>query len=174
MPYPNQKTIHVKKTIDSVNGYMQINNTSWLNAFKSLSKSSFGLYLYLSRFTHKNGQTWNLSRVDAMNELSICSRTYDYAVAELKEKGYLKQVKGNLYELDVDNIPNAINCDFDMDTQDIANKDENNCSIISNNITREEIINKEIKENNSPLDTSEDFEDWWFRKYCNDSQIFNK
>lgn len=99
---PNQKTIRVHK--DSYNGgYLTIGTEEWQEAFKSLKRITFGVYLYLSG--NANGFELTLSRRDVMDRLGVSKDTYLRAVKELEEKGYLAHKSGpvwNFYTTPVD------------------------------------------------------------------------
>ena len=88
---PNQKIIRVHK--DSYNGsYLTIGTEEWQEAFKSLKRITFGVYLYLSG--NANGFELTLSRRDVMDRLGVSKDTYLRAVKELEEKGYLTHKNG--------------------------------------------------------------------------------
>ena len=99
---PNQKIIIVHK--DSYNGsYLTIGTEEWQEAFKSLKRITFGVYLYLSG--NANGFELTLSRRDVMDKLGVSKDTYLRAVKELEEKGYLTHKNGpvwNFYTTPVD------------------------------------------------------------------------
>lgn len=99
---PNQKIIRVHK--DSYNGsYLTIGTEEWQEAFKSLKRITFGVYLYLSG--NANGFELTLSRRDVMDRLGVSKDTYLRAVKELEEKGYLTHKNGpiwNFYATPVD------------------------------------------------------------------------
>lgn len=99
---PNQKIIRVHK--DSYNGsYLTIGTEEWQEAFKSLKRITFGVYLYLSG--NANGFELTLSRRDVMDRLGVSKDTYLRAVKELEEKGYLTHKNGpvwNFYTTPVD------------------------------------------------------------------------
>ena len=99
---PNQKIIRVHK--DSYDGgYLTIGTEEWQEAFKSLKRITFGVYLYLSG--NANGFELTLSRRDVMNRLGVSKDTYLRAVKELEEKGYLTHKNGpvwNFYTTPVD------------------------------------------------------------------------
>lgn len=99
---PNQKVIRIHK--DSYNGgYLTIGTEEWQEAFKSLKRITFGVYLYLSG--NANGFELTLSRRDVMDRLGVSKDTYLRAVKELEEKGYLAHKNGpvwNFYTTPVD------------------------------------------------------------------------
>jgi len=99
---PNQKVIRIHK--DSYNGsYLTIGTEEWQEAFKSLKRITFGVYLYLSG--NASGFELTLSRRDVMDRLGVSKDTYLRAVKELEEKGYLAHKNGpvwNFYTTPVD------------------------------------------------------------------------
>lgn len=99
---PNQKVIRIHK--DSYSGaYLTIGAEEWQEAFKSLKRITFGVYLYLSG--NANGFELTLSRRDVMDRLGVSKDTYLRAVKELEEKGYLAHKNGpvwNFYTTPVD------------------------------------------------------------------------
>lgn len=110
---PNQKIIRIHK--DSYNGsYLTIGTEEWQEAFKSLKRITFGVYLYLSG--NANGFELTLSRRDVMNRLGVSKDTYLRAVKELEEKGYLAHKNGpvwNFYTTPVDMETDAKESDGD-------------------------------------------------------------
>ena len=92
--YPNQKVITICK--DECNSdFLQVNNLNWQIACSYLTYTAFKLYLYLAG--NKNGYTFALS-YEAVNELIPMNRkSYDKAVKELKDCGYLRQIKRNAW-----------------------------------------------------------------------------
>ena len=95
--YANQKEIVVNKIIKN-NNFLVIDNNDWMTAFKTLSPSGFGLYLYLARInTTVNG--WCLSRADVKDKLGISDTTYDRAVKDLVDNGYMTKIEGNKYNI---------------------------------------------------------------------------
>lgn len=111
---PNQKIIRVHK--DSYNGsYLTIGTEEWQEAFKSLKRITFGVYLYLSG--NANGFELVLSRRDVMDRLGVSKDTYLRAVKELEEKGYLAHKNGPVW--------NFYATPVDMET-DAKESDENN------------------------------------------------
>lgn len=91
---PNQKIIRVHK--DSYDGsYLTIGTEEWQEAFKSLKRITFGVYLYLSG--NANGFELTLSRRDVMDRLGVSKDTYLRAVKELEEKGYLTHKNGPVW-----------------------------------------------------------------------------
>lgn len=92
--YPNQKVITVFKD-ECKEDFLQVNNTNWQVACANLTYSAFKLYLYMAG--NKNGYSFAPS-YETINELvSMNRKTYDNAVKELKDCGYLRQVKGSAW-----------------------------------------------------------------------------
>lgn len=111
---PNQKIIRVHKDSYS-GGYLTIGTEEWQEAFKSLKRITFGVYLYLSG--NANGFELTLSRRDVMDRLGISKDTYLRAVKELEEKGYLVHKNGPVW--------NFYTTPVDMET-DIKESDDDN------------------------------------------------
>lgn len=114
---PNQKIIRVHKDSYS-GGYLTIGTEEWQDAFKSLKRITFGVYLYLSG--NANGFELTLSRRDVMDRLGVSKDTYLRAVKELEEKGYLAHKNGpvwNFYTMPVN---------METDTKESDEDNENN------------------------------------------------
>lgn len=115
---PNQKIIRVHK--DSYGGgYLTIGTEEWQEAFKSLKRITFGVYLYLSG--NANGFELTLSRRDVMDRLGVSKDTYLRAVKELEEKGYLTHKNGpawNFYTTPVDMETDANESDGDNENNE--------------------------------------------------------
>ena len=120
---PNQKIIRVHK--DSYNGsYLTIGTEEWQEAFKSLKRITFGVYLYLSG--NANGFELTLSRRDVMDRLGVSKDTYLRAVKELEEKGYLTHKNGpvwNFYTTPVDMETDAKETDANESDDDNENNE---------------------------------------------------
>ena len=120
---PNQKIIRVHK--DSYNGsYLTIGTEEWQEAFKSLKRITFGVYLYLSG--NANGFELTLSRRDVMDRLDVSKDTYLRAVKELEEKGYLAHKNGpvwNFYATPVDMEADAKETDANESDGDNENNE---------------------------------------------------
>ena len=120
---PNQKIIRVHK--DSYNGsYLTIGTEEWQEAFKSLKRITFGVYLYLSG--NANGFELTLSRRDVMDRLGVSKDTYLRAVKELEEKGYLTHKNGpvwNFYTTPVDMETDAKETDANESDGDNENNE---------------------------------------------------
>lgn len=121
---PNQKVIRIHK--DSYNGsYLTIGTEEWQEAFKSLKRITFGVYLYLSG--NASGFELTLSRRDVMDRLGVSKDTYLRAVKELEERGYLAHKNGpvwNFYTTPVD---------MGTDAKEFDDDNENNESYESGN-----------------------------------------
>lgn len=115
---PNQKVIRIHK--DSYNGsYLTIGTEEWQEAFKSLKRITFGVYLYLSG--NASGFELTLSRRDVMDRLGVSKDTYLRAVKELEEKGYLAHKNGpvwNFYTTPVDMVTDAKESDDDNENNE--------------------------------------------------------
>lgn len=115
---PNQKVIKIHK--DSYNGsYLTIGTEEWQEAFKSLKRITFGVYLYLSG--NASGFELTLSRRDVMDRLGVSKDTYLRAVKELEEKGYLAHKNGpvwNFYTTPVDMGTDAKESDDDNENNE--------------------------------------------------------
>ena len=122
---PNQKIIRVHK--DSYNGsYLTIGTEEWQEAFKSLKRITFGVYLYLSG--NANGFELTLSRRDVMDRLGVSKDTYLRAVKELEEKGYLTHKNGpvwNFYTTPVDMETDAKDSDGDNENNENYESSDN-------------------------------------------------
>lgn len=144
---PNQKVIRIHK--DSYNGgYLTIGTEEWQEAFKSLKRITFGVYLYLSG--NANGFELTLSRRDVMDRLGVSKDTYLRAVKELEEKGYLAHKNGpvwNFYTTPVDmgtdaketdvnesDDDNENNENYESDNNESSNHEESNESESGENV----------------------------------------
>ena len=93
---PNQKTITIKKECcDTKNLYAKINIEALTSAVQDLKGESFKLWIYLSK--NQDNYTFNLSKVDAMNFGIGSISSYNRAVAELVQKGYLQEIQKDEY-----------------------------------------------------------------------------
>ena len=79
--FPNQKEIWIEKTIRA-NNFLLLDNDDWMTAFKTLTPSAFGMYLYLARL-NTSDKGWELSRVDVKNKLGISDSSYERGIKEL-------------------------------------------------------------------------------------------
>ena len=93
----NQKTIKTnKEKSDKENLYAIYNLEALQYAMIDLKSSGFKLWCYLNK--NQNGYTFGLSPVDAIKWGVGCKKSYDNAVKELIEKGYLVNRGGNHYD----------------------------------------------------------------------------
>lgn len=103
---PNQKTIRIEKEqANKENPYSIYNLNALKSAMLELKGEAFKLWCYLDK--NQNGYTFALSKVDALNWGIGSKSSYDRAVKELIEKGYLVNITGNsynFYELPKDEI----------------------------------------------------------------------
>ena len=91
--YPNQKVIHINKKSYKSN-FLQVGIDEWQEAFKELKPSTFAIYLYLA--SNADGFDLALSQKAIENALGIKKTAYHNAIAELKEKGYIRTIQGNI------------------------------------------------------------------------------
>lgn len=92
--YPNQKIITVVKD-ECKDDFLQINNVNWQDACASLTYSAFKIYLYFA--SNKNEFTFALKYETVNDVIPMSRKTYDKAIKELKDCGYLCQAKGNMW-----------------------------------------------------------------------------
>lgn len=95
MAVANQYTVIIKKSICEKN-FLQINNQEWQDAFKVLTRSAFGLYLYLA--ANAQGYRLELSQATLENEIGIKKSAYSDARKELIDKGYLVDTGKHILE----------------------------------------------------------------------------
>lgn len=94
---PNQKTVKVQKEkCDKDNLYATYNLEALQTAAIDLKGESFKLWMYLGK--NQNGYTFALSKVDAIKWGVGSKSSYDRAVKELIEKGYLVETSPNHYD----------------------------------------------------------------------------
>lgn len=91
--YPNQKVIHINKNKYSAN-FLQIGINEWQQAYKELKPSTFAIYLYLA--SNADGFDLALSQQAIENSLRIKKTAYHTAIKELKERGYIQVIQGNV------------------------------------------------------------------------------
>lgn len=93
---PNQKTIRIEKEqANKENPYSIYNLNALKSAMLELKGEAFKLWCYLDK--NQNGYTFALSKVDALSWGIGSKSSYDRAVKELIDKGYLINVSGNSY-----------------------------------------------------------------------------
>ena len=91
--YPNQKIIHINKKSYKSN-FLQVGIEEWQEAFQQLKPSTFAVYLYLA--SNADGFDLALSQKAVEKALNIKKTAYHSAIAELKEKGYIGTMQGNI------------------------------------------------------------------------------
>lgn len=84
--FPNQLfvTIHKDKC---EHDFLQVNKSDWMEAYSTLNRGAFGLYLYLCG--NMNGFHLGLSSVAVQRALGISDSTYRRAKRTLIQAGYL-------------------------------------------------------------------------------------
>lgn len=93
----NQKTIKIQKEkADKNNLYAIYNLDALQSAMIDLKGETFKLWCYLNK--NQNGYEFALSRVDAIKWGIGSKSSYDRAIAELKEKGYLIETSKNHFD----------------------------------------------------------------------------
>lgn len=93
---PNQKIISVQKEpANKTHLYTTFNLQALTSAMTDLKGETFKLWCYLNK--NQNGYTFALSKVDALNSGIGSKSSYDRAIQELIEKGYLVNIRGNTY-----------------------------------------------------------------------------
>ena len=93
----NQKTIKVQKEqCDKAHLYALYNLDALQYAMIDLKGESFKLWVYLGK--NQNGYTFALSKVDAIKWGIGSKSSYDRAVKELIEKGYLVETSKNHFD----------------------------------------------------------------------------
>ena len=83
--FPNQRTVTIHKPTYSGN-FVQVDIDDWQEAYATLTRSGFGLYLYCCG--NKDGYKLELSSAAVQNALHISDSSYRRAVEELLEHGY--------------------------------------------------------------------------------------
>ena len=92
----NQKTVNVQKEKCSKdNLYAMYNLNALQDAMIDLKGEALKLWLYIGK--NQDGYTFALSKVDAIKWGIGSKSSYDRAVKELIEKGYLVKTSGNHY-----------------------------------------------------------------------------
>ena len=93
---PNQKIIKVsKQPCDKQHYYSAINLVAMEEAAINLDAGAFKLWMYFAK--NQNNYEFALSSKDAEANFGIKIKQYNNAVAELMNKGYLVNTKGNNY-----------------------------------------------------------------------------
>ena len=94
---PNQKTIELhKEKCSKDNLYSMYNLDALQCAMINLKGETLKLWLYIGK--NQNGYTFALSKVDAIKWGIGSKSSYDRAVKELIEKGYLVEKSTNHYD----------------------------------------------------------------------------
>ena len=93
--FPNQRTVRIHKPKYEGN-FVQIDIDDWQEAFATLTRSGFGLYLYCCG--NQDGYKLELSSAAVQNALLISDSSYRRAVEELLEKGYFIQNTTTKYD----------------------------------------------------------------------------
>ena len=94
--YPNQRVIIIKENATTENNAIILDYETTMKAMRDLKPTTFLVWIYLN--ANENGCEFALSRVDVMNQTGIGSSSYDRAIKELKEKGYLIHTTDNCYD----------------------------------------------------------------------------
>lgn len=92
MSVPNQKTLTIIKR-EPTPPFLQINEDDWQTAYKKLSPSAFGIYLYLAQ--NANGYKFEFSPTAIANTGLMSKGTATKARQELESIGYI--VDGYFY-----------------------------------------------------------------------------
>lgn len=92
--YPNQKIIHIQKK-KVVKDFLQIGNSEWQEASRTLRDSGFKLYLYLA--SNADGFDLALSQKAFQEATGVKKTAYYDAIKELLNKGYLEEKQGNIF-----------------------------------------------------------------------------
>lgn len=87
--FPNQKMVTVKREKSSEKNYFRINNDSFFAAVKNLTPSATIIYCFL--INSKDGFQYPLSSAVVKDITGYSRSTYNRAIKELIEKGYLVQ-----------------------------------------------------------------------------------
>ena len=66
------------------------------HAYRNLNKTTFGVWLYC--YQNRVGEKVLLSCEEIIDEINISKTKYYESLKELKEKGYLIQIKKGLYK----------------------------------------------------------------------------
>lgn len=93
--FPNQRTVTIHKPRYE-GSFVQVDIYEWQEAFATLTRSGFGLYLYCCG--NQDGYKLELSSAAVQNALHISDSSYRRAVEELLEKGYFMQRTTTKYD----------------------------------------------------------------------------
>ena len=92
MSAPNQKKIVIEASKEKP--FLKIGDTEWKEAFKQLTLTQFGVYLYLAG--NMEGYVLELSPTAIKNELGISPSSYHRAIDKLTELKYINEIDGKL------------------------------------------------------------------------------
>lgn len=107
---PNQKIIKINNNVEypkegetaALNErYGKVNKQCTFVAFKTLTPSAFGIYMYM--VLQRNGHDFGLSQADIEKEMGIKRTAYISAVKELVENNYLIEMSKNHFMFVADN-----------------------------------------------------------------------
>ena len=93
--YPNQKVVSVNKDRASLDTTISVDALQFM-CLSDLTPSAMKLWIYFAK--NKNGFTLALSSLDAMKWGIGSKKSYDRAVKELIDKGFLIAAGGNKYD----------------------------------------------------------------------------
>lgn len=105
---PNQQFVDIHKDKLSPGHFTSINTETWQSAYKELSPSGFGLYMYFTSI-QDGFKNWVLSKVIVQQALGFSDSTYKRAKRDLVSHGYLVDRGGNhldFYTLGIKNDTN--------------------------------------------------------------------
>ena len=102
--FPNQRTVTIHKPHYEGN-FVQVDIYEWQEAFATLTRSGFGLYLYCCG--NQDGYKLELSSAAVQNALHISDSSYRRAVEELLEKGYFMQKTTTKYDFYTSSQPTS-------------------------------------------------------------------
>ena len=94
MSVPNQLTVKIQKP-QYKEKFLQIGIDEWIHAAKIFPPATFKLYLYLAG--NKDNFSLELSQQAVENAIGIKKTAYHDGLNELKDAGYLKLLKGNIW-----------------------------------------------------------------------------
>lgn len=84
---PNQYHLYIKKPEKYTTPFYVGNCENTNEAFRKLTKSGFGLYMWFLQ--NQANYDFELFSVKVQKDLGFCAKTYDNAIADLKKNGYL-------------------------------------------------------------------------------------
>ena len=83
---PNQYHLYIKKPEKYTTPFYVGNCENTNEAFRKLTKSGFGLYMWFLQ--NQANYDFELFSVKVQKDLGFCAKTYDNAIADLKKNGY--------------------------------------------------------------------------------------